>query len=503
MYKDEEMKLLGVNFLHPFKRLRWKLALSHAAATIGALIVVEIILITAFSSQFARASRLNPVQLFNDLTPYTNYVETYLVQSPQDIEGMQEFLANFRGNMVEADPVKFGNMTIYIEWYNPLHVYYISADDIFIDSLPHDTGLSLKPNQPFDPKIISGLEAPWAAASAGIQDQSQLFTRLEDGSVVGAMPIKTRDNPDQLLGTLVFVTKSRFNDLWPIADVFQDLGISLLFITLFAGMMGIIFGAITAQGLVNRLKEVSTSARSWSQGNFTVFVDDPAGDELSQLADDLNKMARQLEDLIDEREELSALEERNRLARDLHDSVKQQAFAAAAQLAAVNAELDTDPQKAKIHLREAETLAYSIRQELTDLINELHPVALKGQGLVPELRSYLSDWSQQNDIQTDLRIQGERPLPIDIEQTLFRIIQGALSNIARHSGALHAEIRLFYSSDTVTLTITDDGRGFDPKKQRYGLGLRSIQERTEILKGSVDIISALGKGTCITVSCNG
>jgi NarL family two-component system sensor histidine kinase LiaS len=405
--------------------------------------------------------------------------------------------------MVEADPVKFGNMTVYIEWYNPLHVYYISTDDIFIDSLPHDTGLSLKPNQPFDPTLITGLEAPWAAAHAGIQDQSQLFTRLEDGSVVGAMPIKNKDNPDQLLGTLVFATKSRFGDLWPIADVFQDLGISLLFITLFAGMMGIIFGGITARGLVNRLKEVSTSAHSWSQGNFTVFVDDPAGDELSQLADDLNKMARQLEDLIDEREELSALEERNRLARDLHDSVKQQAFAAAAQLAAANAKLDTDPQKAKIHLREAETLAYSIRQELTDLINELHPVALKGQGLVPELRGYLSDWSQQNGMQTDLRVQGERPLPIDIEQTLFRIIQGALSNIARHSGAQHAELRLLYSSDTVTLTITDDGRGFDPKNQRYGLGLRSIQERTEILNGSVEVNSALGIGTRITVVCNG
>ena len=497
------MRSTWVNIIKPFRQLRWKLALSHAAVTVGALIVVEIVLIAAFSSQFARNSRLNPAQLFKDLTPYTYYIETYLTQSPQDIEGMQEFLANFRGNMIEADPVKFGNMTVYIEWYNPLHVYYVSADGIFIDSLPHDTGLTLKPGQPFDPKLITGLEAPWAAALSGIQDQSRLFTRLEDNSVVGAMPIRARDNPDHLLGTLVFVTKPRFSDLWPIADVFRDLGISLLFITLFAGLMGIIFGAITARGLVNRLHQVSTSAHSWSQGNFAVFVDDPAGDELSQLADDLNRMARQLEDLIDEREELSALEERNRLARDLHDSVKQQAFAAAAQLGAANTKLDSDPQEAKIHLREAEALAFSIRQELTDLINELHPVALKGQGLVPELRSYIHDWSQQNTILVDLRVQGERPLLIDVEQTLFRIIQGALSNIARHSGARHAEIRLIYRSNTVTLTIADDGRGFDPKKQRYGLGLRSIKERTEILKGSLDVFSAPGKGTRITVACSG
>ena len=99
------MRLLGVNILQPFKQLRWKLALSHAAVTVGALIVVEIVLITAFSSQFASNSRLNPTQLLKDLTPYTYYVESYLTQSPQDIEGMQEFLANFRGNMVEANPV--------------------------------------------------------------------------------------------------------------------------------------------------------------------------------------------------------------------------------------------------------------------------------------------------------------------------------------------------------------------------------------------------------------
>jgi NarL family two-component system sensor histidine kinase LiaS len=209
-------------------------------------------------------------------------------------------------------------------------------------------------------------------------------------------------------------------------------------------------------------------------------------------------MARQLEHLLDARRELAIVEERNRLARDLHDSVKQQAFAAAAQLSAVKALLKRDPQAAEPHVLEAERLMYELRQELTLLIQELRPVALQGKGLAPAVREVAADWSRQTGIELEVRVQGERSLPLDVEQAAFRIVQEALANVARHSQAHRAEIDLIYTGLDVTCTIRDDGIGFDPDSARDGFGLRSMQERANALGSTLEVESVAGEGTCLS-----
>jgi signal transduction histidine kinase len=258
------------------------------------------------------------------------------------------------------------------------------------------------------------------------------------------------------------------------------------------------FTTLAAREPVHRIKQLSEATLAWRQGDFTKFVDDSSGDELGQLAQRLNDMALQLEHLLETRRELAVVEERNRLARELHDSVKQQAFAAAAQISGVRTLVKRDPEMAEAHLEEAERLIYELRQELTSLILELRPAVLDDKGLASAVRKYAADWSRQNGIKPEVRVQGERSLPLDIEQPLFRIMQESLANVARHSKANNVEIGLVYANGEVTLTVTDDGRGFDINRTHSGFGLISMGQRVEPLEGNLTVESTPGKGTSIS-----
>ena len=209
-------------------------------------------------------------------------------------------------------------------------------------------------------------------------------------------------------------------------------------------------------------------------------------------------MAEQLENLLDRRLEISVLEERNRLARDLHDSVKQQAFAASAQLAAAKARIDSDPERALAHMNEAEILIGKVRQELTNLIQELRPVAMKGKGLIVAVKDYAEDWCNRYNIEISTHVRGERAIPLEAEKSIFRIIQEALANVAWHSRAAKVDLVFNFRTDFLLLTIRDDGEGFileQPRKS--GMGLKSMKERAELIGGELVIDSRLGVGTKI------
>jgi signal transduction histidine kinase len=206
---------------------------------------------------------------------------------------------------------------------------------------------------------------------------------------------------------------------------------------------------------------------------------------------------RELERQVLETKELAVIEERNRLARDLHDSVKQKAFAAMAQLGTAHSILSQNPVSARSHLEEAETLVSEVIEELTFLIQEMYPLVLKEKGLMSVLRSYIYEWQDRNSIQVNLEVFNEHRIDIQIEQALFRIIQEALSNVARHSNALKVDLTLHYSKNRIELTIKDNGRGFDMVSRMNGVGLQSMQERAHMIYGHLMITTAPGQGTTI------
>jgi signal transduction histidine kinase len=204
--------------------------------------------------------------------------------------------------------------------------------------------------------------------------------------------------------------------------------------------------------------------------------------------------------LFEQTRELAVVEERSRLARDLHDSAKQKAFAALAQLGAAGGTVKRNPALAKGHLAEAENLVYEVIQELTFLIQELYPRALKENGLVTALREYVFDLENRSDLQIDLKFERERQLSLNIEQALYRIAQEALANVVRHSRASAVKMTVLYQTDALEMVVADNGQGFNLEQRCTGMGLRSMRERAEMIDGTLRIESAEGQGTRILVS---
>ncbi len=218
-----------------------------------------------------------------------------------------------------------------------------------------------------------------------------------------------------------------------------------------------------------------------------------------ELEHEVQERTQEIEHLFEQTKELAIIEERNRLARDLHDSAKQKAFAALAQIGTAGGIIQNNPKAAREHLNEAENLVYDVIQELTFLIQEMYPLALKEKGLGTSVREYLYEWENRTDIPVSVHIEGERRLPLKVEQALYRISQESLANVARHSHANKVEVAMDYGDETICLSISDNGCGFDPQQKPNGIGLRSIRERAESISGQVTIESTIGKGTCVNV----
>jgi signal transduction histidine kinase len=217
-----------------------------------------------------------------------------------------------------------------------------------------------------------------------------------------------------------------------------------------------------------------------------------------ELERQVHDRTREIERLFEKTKELAVVEERNRLARELHDSAKQKAFAALAQLGTANGIIASDPRAAKEHLDEAEDLVYEVIEELTFLIQEMYPLFLKEKGLATSLRDYIFEWENRTDIRAELKIDGEKRLKLEIEQAIYRIIQESLSNVARHSRATQVKVSLSFQSGYVEAIVADNGCGFDQQDRPVGIGLRSIRERAESLGGTLQLESAPDCGTNLT-----
>jgi signal transduction histidine kinase len=496
------MKMLIDKILVPFRQLRWRLTLSYMLVTVAALLVVEIVLFFGLSTQLMDESKVGPETIIGDLdVKYVPIASSYLSRTPPDINGLRRYLAPESAYAVDAGPYRVGDFMINIYSTNIVYIVFIGANGALLDTLPHGFIQDSNIGGLFRSGEIPGLEDPLRAALRGETDLDSLYATGSKSTMTGAIPVFDEFGKDRVVGAVGFVRRTSFWDVWTFSGFARQVGMSLLISTLFAAILGAIFGTLTAQGLVSRLRKLFVSARAWSRGDFSIHVSDPAHDEIGRLSRGLDHMASQLESLLIERQEMSVLEERNRLARDLHDSVKQQAFAASAQLAAAKAHYMKNPVEAELHLLEAEKLLFNVRHELTDLLLELRPVALEGRGLPTAVREFVHDCANQSGIDIEVDVKGERSLPLEVEQTIFRILQGALSNVIRHSQATHATVQLIYDTHTVELDVTDDGVGFDATQWHNGLGLRLLRERTALLKGNLILRSEPGEGTQVRVKC--
>lgn len=142
------------------------------------------------------------------------------------------------------------------------------------------------------------------------------------------------------------------------------------------------------------------------------------------------------------------------------------------------------------------TLTQAAQQEVMSTIHALRPAALHHVGLFEAVRTYVARWSQQHQIAAKVDCQGQSELPLPVEQDVFRVAQEALTNIARHSEATQVTIRLSADRRSGTLSIANNGRGFDPQATaQHGIGLQSMRERVAAYGGTLMIDSWPGAGT--------
>ena len=215
----------------------------------------------------------------------------------------------------------------------------------------------------------------------------------------------------------------------------------------------------------------------------------------------------QAEKALQEREmEQAITAERNRLARDLHDSVTQSLYSLTL-LAEAGQRMVTarDLQQIEGNQTRLGDIAQQALQEMRLLVYELRPVALERQGLIGALEQRLETVERRAGIQTRILVHGEIELPVDVEVELYRIAQEALNNSLKHARASTVDLTLQVDGDSVILKVSDDGQGFDPQamSDTGGLGLVSMKERAERIAGSLAIHSAPGDGTTIVVRVRG
>jgi signal transduction histidine kinase len=204
--------------------------------------------------------------------------------------------------------------------------------------------------------------------------------------------------------------------------------------------------------------------------------------------------------LYERARELSFVEERNRLARDLHDSVVQKLFGIvlAAQSAATL--FDRDRQRAQDEVNRLQELAQEAIGELRSLIFQLRPAAVEVEGLAAALSKHVQVLRRVHGLEIDLAVAGEPRLRPGIDDEVFRIAQEALHNALRHAAASRLEVQLEEGRRRLALTVRDDGRGFDPTSpalRSRRLGLTSMEERAGALGGTLTIGSEPGTGTTI------
>lgn len=201
-------------------------------------------------------------------------------------------------------------------------------------------------------------------------------------------------------------------------------------------------------------------------------------------------------------EQLAVLAERQRLARELHDSVTQSLYSVTLYAnAAILALAAGKHQVTAGYLEELQQTALDGMRDMRLLIFQLHPPVLETEGLVAALQARLAAVEGRAGLQPEFHVEGERRLPIAIESDLYWIAQEALNNVRKHAAAQHLTVHLRFTAAAIALAVQDDGVGFDPQTvpaAKQG-GMRTIAERAARMGGKLTYASTLGQGTLVKV----
>src|SRR3989440_10278431 len=232
----------------------------------------------------------------------------------------------------------------------------------------------------------------------------------------------------------------------------------------------------------------------------TAIISGQLASALRRRAEQASSRERELRILYEQAQELVSLQERQRLARELHDSVSQALYGIGLGAHTAREALESDPEQALASMDYGLTLAEAGLAEMRALIFELRPESLEIEGLVVALTKQMAVLRTRYKLTVEADLGEEPNLSMEIKHTLYRVAQEALHNIVKHARASLVVLRLAEQDHEIIFEVRDNGRGFDPAGPFPGhLGLRSMQERVTKVDGVLTIESRPGQGTLVDV----
>ncbi len=450
------MKIIKLN---TFRQIRWKLAALYTVITLCVFFTTELIL-TVSSTRQAFQSDNFANSLFQLSLQEGRNLMPFLRQAKINQQGIQRYIDQrfpFRNRPVSPD--KFLSELTQKEELPPLRKpeniapplesSYSSSKSII--AVIDENGIIQASNSveqfPIDKNIYEVLGPNETSYLTEVFTQ-ELFSNTEyfyedSQTLYLAVPLIERL---QLEGVIYLrIYSPSFSEI--LSHSFKVFTPRIPVLLLVSGMVGFLFGFLSARSITGRLDRVTGIAERWGAGDFSARINEKQLDEVGQLTRDLDEMADSFENLLQSKEQLAMLEERNRLARDLHDSVKQQLFAVNMTLAAAAALWKKHPEQAFERLEVTRKLSQQAQDELSDLIRTLRPLELTEHPLMEAIQEYLDDWKRQTHIVAVLEQDGEGKLPPETEQSVYRIFQEALSNIARHSNASAISLSFSFTNE--------------------------------------------------------
>lgn len=222
--------------------------------------------------------------------------------------------------------------------------------------------------------------------------------------------------------------------------------------------------------------------------------------DLEQAEVELRRALEQERALNQRIEELATLEERNRIARDIHDSLGHLLVGLNVQMETALALWQDNPERAYKFLTKAKQLGSDALQATRQSVSDLRCDPLQGRSLQAAIAILTQDFHRTTGIQPTCQIHLCHSLSSHISTVVYRIVQEGLTNICKHASPTAVMLQIQCTDTDLFLTLKDDGQGFQLDANRSGFGLQGMQERITALQGSLDITSELGSGCCITVS---
>ena len=277
-------------------------------------------------------------------------------------------------------------------------------------------------------------------------------------------------------------------------------------------LLGIVSGVIIGLYWKQRLSYVERQLGSIIKGQHVTNNDglykelDTIMDLTADIQDKIRKQASYAQNLATERanerekslQEI-VVQERNRLARELHDSVSQQMFAASMMMSAINESNPPKDETVKHQMELVEKMIHQSQMEMRALLLHLRPVALKGKSLQEGAKELLRELQQKVPMDIDWQIE-DFSADKGVEDHLFRILQESISNTLRHSKATTFHCMLIERDDLIILRVVDNGVGFDVEQAKTNsYGLQNMQERAMEIGGTCKIVSLKGEGTRLEI----